>query len=53
MVRMTIKFAPGLQVKASAALPEPASPLKDIVSGLVAQETFGVVGVAVFKITME
>ncbi len=53
MARITIKFAPGLQVKLSAALPDPASPVNDNVSGSVTQVTFGVVGVAVFRITAE
>ncbi len=53
VTRMTIKFAAGLHVRLSTALPEPAAWVKDTASGFVAQVTFGVVGVALFKITAE
>lgn len=53
VVLITMRPVAGLQVKLSVALPEPASAVKDIRSGSAAQVTFGVVGVAVFKITVE
>lgn len=50
--RITMRSVLGLHMKPSTALPEPVVLLKDIVSGLVDHVTFGVVGVALFKITV-
>lgn len=50
--RIMMRSVLGLHMKPSTALPEPVVLLKDIVSGLVDHVTFGVVGVALFKITV-
>ena len=51
MVRNTILFAPGLQVRVSVALPDPSLAANEIVSGFSVQVTFGFVRVDDGRIT--